>query len=47
MLDTGVFDTNDVIWTLCRQPNGADTNDANTDWKVCKGGRSVGAVNKP
>jgi hypothetical protein len=45
-LDAAVYDANGVIRTMCRQPNGSDTGDANTDWKLCNS-RSVGAVNKP
>jgi hypothetical protein len=36
-------DSNDTIITLCRIPDGTDTNDAATDWTTCT--RTTGAVN--
>ena len=34
-LDVAVADSNTVTSSLCRNPNGTDTNDAATDWMVC------------
>ena len=45
VLDPTIYDLNDVTRTLCRDPNGKDTNNANADWKVCNL-RTVGALNK-
>lgn len=44
VLDPALFDINDDIRTICRRPNGVDTNDANTDFKLCSS-RSVGTAN--
>ena len=38
-------DSNDTIVTLCRLPNGTDTNNAASDWAVCQ--RTTGAANAP
>ena len=38
-------DSNDAIVTLCRLPNGSDTNNAASDWAVCQ--RTTGAPNAP
>jgi hypothetical protein len=46
MLDAAIADSNDVIRTICRNPNGQDTNNASADFIACNN-RSVGAVNKP
>jgi hypothetical protein len=35
VLATAVADSNAVPATLCRMPNGSDTDNANVDWKVC------------
>lgn len=43
-LDPGIADSNDVIRTLCRAPNGQDTNNASADFKLCNS-RSTGATN--
>jgi hypothetical protein len=43
-LAAGMADSNTVTATLCRKPNGADTNNAATDWKVCST-RTVGTPN--
>ncbi|HEX5061374.1 MAG TPA: lamin tail domain-containing protein [Kofleriaceae bacterium] len=45
-LDPSVADSTTVTKTLCRSPNGQDTNDANTDWKLCNT-RTVGTANVP
>jgi len=34
-LSTAITDSNTVAGSLCRSPNGQDTNQANTDWKFC------------
>jgi hypothetical protein len=34
-LDPAVADSNDMILTLCRIPDGTDTNNAATDWTTC------------
>jgi len=34
-LAVSVADSNSVTGSLCRFPNGADTDDANTDWRLC------------
>ena len=36
VLPTSVADSNTVQGSLCRMPNGADTNDAAADWSFCK-----------
>lgn len=41
-----VYDVNDDIRTICRDPNGQDTNNAANDFKVCTN-RSVGKANLP
>ncbi|HUS33092.1 MAG TPA: lamin tail domain-containing protein [Kofleriaceae bacterium] len=43
-LATGSADSNTATATLCRKPNGADTNNASADWKVCTT-RTVGTAN--
>lgn len=35
-LPTSVADSNTVVRSLCRNPDGQDTNDAATDWTVCR-----------
>jgi len=35
VLSSSVADSNTVNGTLCRYPDGQDTNDANTDWRFC------------
>jgi hypothetical protein len=46
-LDPAVADSNtDPNVTLCRDPNGQDTNDANTDWKLCHH-LTPGTANQP
>ena len=45
-LDPSVADSTTVTKTMCRSPNGVDTNDANTDWKLCNS-RTIGTVNVP
>ena len=35
MLAASVADSNTVAGSLCRMPDGQDTDDANTDWKFC------------
>ena len=35
VLPTSVADNNATVGSLCRSPNGGDTNDAATDWKLC------------
>lgn len=44
-LDASVADSNDITGTLCRKPNGQDTDNANADWVACTT-RSAGAVNQ-
>jgi hypothetical protein len=44
-LPTTVADSDSTIITLCRLPNGGDTNNAATDWKTCS--RTKGAANAP
>ena len=34
-LSTAVFDSNAAPGSLCRSPNGKDTDNANSDWKFC------------
>jgi hypothetical protein len=46
VLDPLIADSNTVTSTLCRHPNGVDTNNANTDWRLCAS-RSVGTANAP
>jgi len=43
-LDAASADSNTATATLCRKPNGADTNNSATDWKVCST-RTVGTPN--
>jgi hypothetical protein len=43
-LDPSVADSNTVTATLCRKPNGVDTNNAANDWKLCTT-RTVGTAN--
>ncbi|HTL34952.1 MAG TPA: lamin tail domain-containing protein [Kofleriaceae bacterium] len=43
-LDPAMADSNTVTATLCRKPNGTDTNNASADWKVCST-RTVGTAN--
>jgi hypothetical protein len=46
-LDSAVADSNtNANVTLCRDPNGQDTNDANTDWKLCTH-LTPGTANQP
>jgi hypothetical protein len=45
-LDSAVADSTTVTATLCRRPNGQDTNDAMADWKIC-GTRTIGTANAP
>lgn len=45
-LDTTVADSTTVTKTLCRNPNGKDTNDALTDWTLCNS-RTIGTANVP
>lgn len=45
-LSSATADSTTVTATLCRQPNGQDTNDAMTDWKIC-GTRTIGTANTP
>ena len=35
VLATATADNNTSVASLCRMPNGSDTDDANTDWKIC------------
>jgi hypothetical protein len=44
VLSSAVADSNTVTGSLCRIPDGQDTNDANTDWKFC-GTLTPGAAN--
>ncbi len=44
-LPATIADSDSSIITLCRLPNGSDTNDAATDWKTCS--RTKGAANAP
>ena len=44
VLPTSVADSNTVQGSLCRLPNGTDTNDAANDWKFC-GTVTPGAAN--
>ena len=45
-LDPAVADSSTVTKTLCRSPNGSDTNDAATDWIACST-RTIGTANQP
>jgi hypothetical protein len=45
-LSTSVADSNTANGTLCRYPDGQDTNDANTDWRFCTK-VTVGTANMP
>jgi hypothetical protein len=45
-IDSGLADSTTVTTTLCRNPNGQDTNDALTDWTLCNS-RTIGTVNTP
>ena len=45
-LDVAVADSNTVAQSLCRNPNGSDTNDAATDWVACAT-VTPGAANAP
>ncbi|HEY5951997.1 MAG TPA: lamin tail domain-containing protein [Kofleriaceae bacterium] len=45
-LPSASADSTTVTATLCRSPNGQDTNDALTDWKIC-GTRTIGVANVP
>lgn len=45
-LDSTVGDSNTLLKTLCRYPNGQDTNNAATDWRLCNS-RTVGTANAP
>jgi hypothetical protein len=43
-LDPAVADSNTATKTLCRKPNGQDTNNSATDWQLCST-RTVGTPN--
>jgi hypothetical protein len=43
-LSSALADSNTVTATLCRLPNGVDTNDAMTDWRICST-RTIGTAN--
>jgi len=45
-LDSATADSTTVTKTLCRNPNGQDTNEANTDWTLCNT-RTIGTANVP
>jgi hypothetical protein len=45
-LDSAVGDSNTVLKTLCRNPNGTDTDNAMVDWTLCNT-RTVGIANVP
>lgn len=45
-LDSSAGDSNTVTKTLCRNPNGQDTNNAATDWTLCNT-RTIGIANVP
>jgi hypothetical protein len=45
-LDSTLADSTTVTKTLCRNPNGQDTNDAMTDWALCNS-RTIGTANVP
>ena len=46
VLAAGVADSNAMQASLCRVPNGSDTNDANTDWML-SANPTPGAANVP
>jgi cysteine-rich repeat protein len=46
VLPNAVADSNAVVASVCRMPNGSDTNDAATDWALC-GTPTPGAANTP
>jgi vibriolysin len=43
-LAASVADSNTTDGSLCREPNGNDTDNANADWKFCAT-KSAGAAN--
>ena len=45
-LDSATADSTTATATLCRLPNGGDSNDAMTDWKICAT-RTIGTANAP
>ncbi len=45
-LDSATADSTTVLKTLCRIPNGQDTNEALADWTLCNS-RTVGTANVP
>lgn len=45
-LDPATADSTTVLKTLCRSPNGQDTNEALADWTLCNS-RTVGTANVP
>lgn len=45
-IDPSLADSTTLTKTLCRNPNGQDTNDALTDWTLCNA-RTIGAANAP
>jgi hypothetical protein len=45
-LDSAVGDSNTVLKTLCRNPNGTDTDNAMADWTLCNT-RTIGTANVP
>lgn len=45
-IDPSLADSTTLTKTLCRLPNGQDTNDALTDWTLCNA-RTIGAANTP
>ena len=45
-LPLSVADSNETTGTVCRIPNGQDTNNAATDWKFCTS-RTAGTANAP
>jgi hypothetical protein len=45
-LASGTADSTTVTKTLCRNPNGQDTNEAMTDWTLCNS-RTIGIANVP
>jgi hypothetical protein len=45
-IDSALADSTTLTKTLCRNPNGQDTNDAMTDWTLCNT-RTIGATNAP
>lgn len=44
LLDPAKADSNTVTETLCRKPNGVDTNNSATDWTLCAT-RTIGTAN--